>query len=401
MGRVDRLRRFWTGDDLEQRSIDSFTDYPGLTEQLLSVQNARSGPWPKLGIREALAIPAYGRAVGLIASLVGALPLRSYYDGALETPTPRILARPDPFQLARDFYFGVAWNMASRGTAILYAAALDVDRSPISILNLPTSECQIDWDDRRVERVVKWRDKPLSSERVRIVRLYADPESAWGLGPLQMTGAAISAAAEADEWSARYFHESGVIATHLHSQAKLTDSEADAIQTRWIDKRSSVRVTSGGLLTASPLTTNPKEAQLLDARQFARGEASVLFGMAGKLLEYAGDGSSLTYQNVGELLTEFVRITLAPLYLAPIEAAMTDLIVRRRTARFDVDELQRADIRTRYDVHAIAIDKGIYPAEYAAVLEGIRPGAANTAPIPAAGPAPAIPDGVSSGARTI
>jgi HK97 family phage portal protein len=339
--------------------------------------------------------------VQLIASLIGSLPMGSYYDGARETPTARILARPDPFQLGRDFYFGVAWNMASRGTAVLYAAAVDGDNEPLSILNLPTSEVQIDWDDRQIERVVTWRGRRLDSSRVRIVRLNAIPGTAWGEGPLQLTGAAISAAAEADEWAARYFHESGVTATHLHSQAKLTDAEAAAIRDRWIEKTSAVRVTSGGLMTASPLGTAPRDAQLLDARMHARGEAAVMFGIPGKLLEYAEQGSSLTYQNVGDLMTEFVRTTLAPLYLSPIEDSMTDFIVRRRTARFDLSELQRADPKTRFDIHAIAIDKGIYPAEYAAVLEGIQPGSIQTAPVAPAGEQPAIPAGVSSGARTI
>lgn len=401
VGKVETLRRFWSGTDLAQRSIDSFTDAPGLTEQLLAVQGMRVVPWQKLGIREALSVPAFGRAVGLIASLVGALPIRTYYDGVLESPTDRVVARPDPFQLGRDFYFGVGWNMASRGTAILYAAALDVDGEPLSILNLPTRECQIDWDDRQVERVVTWRGRELSPARVRIVRLYADPESAWGLGPLQMTGAAVTAAAEADEWAARYFAESGVAAVHLHSQAKLLDSEAEAIRQRWIEKTSAVRVTSGGVMTAAPLGTPPKDAQLLDARMHGRGEAAVMFGMPGKLLEYAESGSSLTYQNVGDLMTDFARTTLAPSYLSPIEDAITDFVVRRRTARFDLDDLQRADPKTRFDIHAIAIAQGIYDAEYAAIQEGIKPGAGATAPVPAAGQRPAIPDGYGMGARTI
>lgn len=401
MGLRGRLVEFWTGRDLATRAIDSFLDQPGLTDQLLAVQGLRTSPWRQLGIREALSIPGYGRAVQLIASLVGSLPLRSYYDGALETIAPRIVARPDPWISARDFKYGVAWNMASRGTAILYAAAVDADGEPLSILNLPTEECAIDWDDRRIERRVTWRGRELAPGRVRILRLDPIPGEAWGSGPLQRTGAAISAAAEADEWAARYFAESGVIATHLHSQAKLTDNEADAIRRRWIENGSSVRVTSGGVLTASPLTTSPKDAQLHDARMFGRGEASVIFGIPGKLLEYAMAGSSLTYQNVGDLMTDLVRSTLAPLYLTPIEEAITDLLVRRRVVRFDVAELQRADPQTRYAIHAIAIDKGIYDAQYAAVQEGIAPGAANVAPVSAPGPVPSIPDGYGAGSRTI
>lgn len=401
VGAFDQLARFVFGRDLEARSIDSFADSPGLTEQLAAAQGIRLTPWRARGIREALGTPAIGRAVELIASLVGQLPLRSYYDGQLETPSPRIVARPDPFQSSRDFKFGIAWNMASRGTAVLYAAAVDNERVPLSILNLPIHECQIEWDARKIERVVKWRGRELERERVRVIRLDAVPGEAWGSGPLQRTGAAVSAAVEADEWAARFFAENGVTATHLHSQAKLTSDEADAIADRWKEKTSSVRVTSGGVLTAAPLGTTPRDAQLMDARMFGRGEAAVMFGMPGKLLEYAMSGSSLTYQNIGELLTEFARVTLIPLYLAPIEETLTDFLVRRRTVVFDVDQLQRPDPKTRFEIHKTAIETGIYDAEYAAIQEGIRPGSGATAPVPAAGPRPDVPDGFGTGARVI
>lgn len=126
-----------------------------------------------------------------------------------------------------------------------------------------------------------------------------------------------------------------------------------------------------------------------------------MFGMPGKLLEYAMSGSSLTYENVGDLMTEFARTTLAPLYLTPIEEAITDFVVRRRTVRFDLGELQRADPRTRFDIHKIAIDSGIYDAAYAAMSEGITGGSLTTAPVAAAGPRPEVPDGQGAGARTI
>lgn len=399
-GPIGRLRSWLTGADLELRAIDSFVDHPGLTEQLLAAQGLRSSPWRAVGVRDALSVPGIGRAVGMLASLAGALPMRSYYQGVLESPTPRIVARPDPFQSARDFVFGTVWNMASRGTAVWYAASV-VEGRPTSILNLPTFEVQVDWDDRRVERVVKWRGRELDSERVRIIRLYPIPGEAYGQGPLQLTGAAVSAAVEADEWAARYFLESGVTATHLHSQAKLLDAEADEIAQRWVDSKRSVKVTSGGVMTAAVLGTSPRDAQLHEARMFARGEAAVMFGIPGKLLEYALAGSSLTYENVGDLMTELARTTLAPLYLTPIEDALSDFLVRDRTVRFDLDDLQRADPKTRFDIHAIAIDKGIYPADYAAVLEGIKPGSLDTAPQAPAGPLPSIPAGDGAGSRVI
>ena len=302
---------------------------------------------------------------------------------------------------ARDFRFGTAWNLAARGTAIWYAGQVDVDRNPLSILNLPTQECALEWDELHVDRIVTWRGRKLDTARTRILRLEPVPGELWGQGPLQRVGAAVSAAAEADDWAARYFLESGVTATHLHSAAKLTDAEADAIRDRWVDSVSSVRVTSGGVLSSAALGASPKDSQLIDARLHGRGDAAVMWGIPGKLLEYAQSGTSLTYQNVGDLMTELVRETLAPLYLTPIEDALTDFMVRRRTCRFDVGELQRADPKTRWDIHAIASTIGAYTGDDAAVMEGIKPGSPSTAPVPAAGPRPSLPAGGGSGARNI
>lgn len=405
MGLLDRMARLMGDSELlTTRSIDSFSSMPGLTEQLLYAQGLRSQPWRAMTPRDALTVPAYQRAVTLIAGLMGGLPLQSYRNGALENPTPRIVARPDPFQIARNFLFGIGWNMASRGEAVLYAAGVDGDGEPVSILNLPLHELQVEWwDDSQLERRWSWRGRELARERVRHIPYILQPGELRGVGPLQLTGAALSVAVEADEWAARYFGEGGIVATHLHSESRLSDKEADAIRDRWIEQRSSVRVTSGGLLTAATLGADPKQLQLVESRLHSRGEAAVAFGIPGKLLEYAAQGSSLTYENVGDLLTEFARATLSPMYLVPVEQSITDLLVRSRTVRFDLMELLRPDPKTRFDIHAIAIDKGIYPPEYAAQVEGIVPGAASTAPIPAAGPSPSVPAATSAaaGARTI
>lgn len=380
---------------LATRAIDSFADEPGLTEQLLAVQGLRTTPYRTFGIRDALSIPAYLRSVQLIAGLIGGLPMLAYRNGELMTPTPRIVARPDPFQIVRNFLFGVGWNIASRGEAILYAAALDADGEPLSILNLPTHEVTVEWaDESQLVKSWSWRGRRLAPDRVRHVPYICPPGELRGVGPLQLTGAAVSAAVEADEWAARYFGESGLTSTHLHSEAKLTDKEADTIKERWIAGVSSVRVTSGGVMSSTQLGTSPHDAQLIEARMHARGEAAVAFGIPGKLLEYASAGSSLTYENVGELMTDFARSTLAPMYLVPIEQSITDFLVRSMTVRFDLDELLRPDPRTRFDIHAIAIDKGIYPAAYAAQVEGIAGGDPATAPVPAPGP---IPSGIPSG----
>lgn len=397
MGKKRRRRDLAGGPpELSTRSIDSFADAPGLTEQLLAIQGMRDVPYRTMSVRQALSVPAVMHSVQLIAGIIGSLPMLAYRNGVQMNPTPRLVARPDPFTTVRGFLFGTGWNMAARGEAIHYAAAVDADEAALTILNLPLAEVQVDWDERQLERTYTWRGRALDAARVRHIRLFDIPGELRGLGPLQLMGAALSVAAEADEWAARYFGEGGLTAVHLHSEAKLTDAEADAIKARWIERTSAVRVTSGGVMTAAPLGIAPAEAQLVESRMHSRGEMAVAFGIPGKLMEYSAAGSSLTYQNVGDVMTDFARQTLSPMYLVPIEQAMTDFLTRSTVARFDLAELLRADPKTRYGIHQVAIASGIYPAEYAAAAEGVIPGASGTMPAPAPGD---VPDGLPSAAN--
>lgn len=403
MGLADRLARFLGDDQLLTREIDPGAE-PGLTEQLLYVQGIRSQPWRALSVQEALTIPAVFRANHLVASLVASIPLRTYQAGALLDPAPRLIARPDPFTSRRRFMYGLGWYLASRGEAILYAAAVEADRrQALSLLNLPLKEVDVEWaDDRQLEKKYTWRGRVLDPWRVRHLAYVMEPDELRGRGPLQLVGAALGAAAEADEWAARYFGEGGLTAVHLHSETKLLDEEAEKIRERWISTRSAVRVTSGGVMTAEPLGTPPAEAQLIEARLHNRGEVAVMYGIPGKLLEYGAPGSSLTYQNVGEVMTEYARTTWSPTFGTEIEEALTDFLPRSMTARFDLDDLQRADVRTRYDVHAIAIANNIYDAAHAAQEEGVVPGDPDRAPVPAPGPEPTgLPSAQAAGVARV
>lgn len=363
---------------LETRAIDSFEDAPGLTEQLLAVQGLRTVPFRQLGIREILEIPAQWRAVNLIAGLVGSFGMLAYRDGARLEPTPPRIARPDPFTDPREFYGGSAWNFATRGEFIWYHAALDLNERPLSLLNLPLAEVHVDWaDDSHIQKTYRWRDRQLKPSRVTHKMKSLEPGALRGMGPLQMCGAALSAAAEADQWAARYFSEGGLTAVHLHSEAKLSDAEADAIRSRWIERRGTVRVTSGGVVQTTDVGVSAEDAQLLSARLHSRGDAAVMWGIPAKLLEYTESGSSLTYQNVGDVMTEFIRQELAPGYIEPIEQAMSDLQPRSIVTRMETRAVQRADPETRWGIHKIATEIGAYDAAYVRTDEGIEIDGAN------------------------
>src|SRR4029077_10136651 len=115
------------------------------------------------------------------------------------------------------------------------------------------------------------------------------------------------------------------------------------------------RIIDDAIEDIQEFNTNVQGAQMLDARQHNNGDAARMFGVPGVLIEYATAGSSLTYQNISEVFTLFVKTCLQPNYLEPIEQAMSDLLPRTMKAEFNVAGFQRADQKTRWETYNLAV----------------------------------------------
>ena len=91
-----RARQAGALERTQTRAIDSFTNHPGLTEQLLAVQGLHNRPWRVASLREAMGVPSNFRAITLISNTVGSLAMEAYRKGVLldSEDTPRIVQRP-------------------------------------------------------------------------------------------------------------------------------------------------------------------------------------------------------------------------------------------------------------------------------------------------------------------
>lgn len=383
------------------RSIDSFTTFPGLSEQLLAVQGLVPRPWRAPSIREALGVPAIFGAVSLIRNLTGSMSMRALRN-EIELPPddrPRIIVRPDPFCIPREFYGGTAYNLATRGEAWWWVAARDGEGAPLSLLNIPPHEVTVEQnlEDLRYP-VIRWRNVVIDRDDIRQLVYSREPGALRGYGPLQACGAAISVAVEAQEWAANFFAEDGgypslIIksALELGEDPETGVNEADILREQWMNKpHNTPRVIDPGIESVDEFGTNSQGAQMLGARAYQDGQVAVMFNIPGPILEYVMSGSTITYQNVGTEFEKLLRQCLRPNYLEAIEQTMTDLVPRTTVARFNTAALTLADVKTRYDTYAVGIDKGIIDAEEARRFEGLAPGDVENAAVPFSPPA-AIP----------
>ncbi len=93
--------------------------------------------------------------------------------------------------------------------------------------------------------------------------------------------------------------------------------------------------------------------------------------------------------------TSCTAATVIPLYLAPIEAAWSDLVPRTTTVRFDLAELNRLDVQARYDTYKIAVDLGVATADDIARREGLAADRASNALTPT--PTPPVDTSIPRG----
>jgi HK97 family phage portal protein len=324
---------------------------------------------------------------------VGTFTLDAFFKGELVPPDqrPRLIVRPNPFSTLRDFLRESAFSMAAHGEGWWWTAARDADNLALSVIPVPVREVRVEGNDW-LNPTIKWRGSTKTSDMSQLV-LMKEIGARRGHGPLQLCGAAISAAVESQEWAANFYADGGHPPIVLHSEIELEKWEAVALREAWVDTPPNMpQVTSGGV-DAKEIGTNEGAAQMLETRNFNAGEAARMFGIPGPLLEFSRGGSSLTYTNIATLMDQLVRQCLLPNYLEPMEQALTDLLPRNWTTRFNVDAILRADIQTRFNVYKTGIESGVLTVETAQQMEGLVPGSVENAPVPYSPPA-AIPAGL-------
>jgi HK97 family phage portal protein len=394
MGVLDEFRDFGRMlRGLPPSDIQARSDFPSWDAQVAAFHGLPQ-PWQIASPDEALSVPAIFRAVTLIANTVGMLNLEVYRNRTLLIDDiPKVVTRPNPLSTPRVFFRDTAFYMATRGEAWWWIARRDSDGIPISLYPIPPWEITVEQNpDNRLEPTVKWLNKTIDLDNLRHITYMPDHQGLRGEGPLQKCGAAVSVSVEADSWAANWY--AGSIPSIVgETDMDLSPEDAKRLDKQWNEKPSNLPRWLPLGIKMRDFGFDPAKAQLTETRHYNDGQAAVMFGIPGSLLEYSMPGSSLTYQNVEGEYMKFVRTCLQPNYLEPIEQEMSDLLTRSTTARFNTNEVQRADIKTRSEVYKNLTDAGV-PGEAAGQIVGFEtldPNPSNVAPVPVSPPL-AIPD---------
>lgn len=365
------------------------SEFPSFDEQLATIQKRSSSrTWRAPSVGEALGVPAIFGAVSLIANTVGSLSLEAFRQGSAlpDDQRPRLIIRPNPKSTPRAFFRDTSYYLATRGEAWWWVAARDVDDAPMSLYPVPPWEITVAQNDQnRMRPTITWGNRVIPNEDIRQITYLPSHDGLRGLGPLQLCGAAVSVTVEAQEWAANFY--SGSLPSVIgKTDQDMSEEELKLMDAQWLEKPPNMPrwLTNGLDLSESPF--DAQKAQLTESRQHQVGEAARMFSMPGALIEYQMGGSSLTYQNQSDIWNDFQRRCLSPHYLEPIEQEISDLLTRATVARFNLDQLLRADPKARAEVYEKLVPIGVMSVEEAREREGYAPGAVDYAPVPLAPP---------------
>lgn len=337
--------------------------------------------------RTALALPAFYRGVSLIAGMGSQLTLGAW-RGEENVDNP-FVRKPDPWRSGRSFIARTLTCLTLHGNAY-WRKYYDAAGTGIAALEvIDPNTVSVKWNKgvktyTYTLRGVVYRDRPATE--IEHLWFLEVPGLSAGLGPVQACRAALEGITDLREYADNWFNSTDQPSGVLTTDQRLLPDEAAQYKKAWYTRDAtdttvgpSLRVLGAGLSYA-PYFLKPEDAQWLEAQSWGVLDIARLLGLPGDYVLAAVEGSNLTYANLEMIDAQFLRTTLFPLYLAPIEEALSRCLPRGQEARFDASALLRPDAKTRAEMDNIYVPLGVYDADHVRTREGIPGRAPKTAP---------------------
>ena len=138
-----------------------------------------------------------------------------------------------------------------------------------------------------------------------------------------------------------------------------------------------------------------------EARSYGATVAARILGIPAAMLHVETSGATITYTNPAGAMEELTKTTIVPGYLAPIEAHWSELVAGPTSVRFDLNDMQRADLAARAAIYAAFVGMGALTTAEVRAAEGWSPMAQDTAHAFDATPADENAAGVAATAQEV
>lgn len=333
--------------------------------------------------RTSLSLGEVFRAVQILTTSVGQIPMEAEKRGQTLDRTPPLVRKPDVNMSRSEWLSTVVMSLAYTGNAFLLRQA-GPDGATVNLPILNPRAVHIEQHPE-TKRLTYWHDgnryTPREVEHIKF--LPPMPGSLYGTGPIQAAQSSMRSSLDMSNYMSRWFIDSGQPSGILKSSQKLDPGTATRLRNSWngldengdriatTDNPSGIKVLDADTNYQSVLIS-PKDAMWIEAQQFTTTQLARLFGLPTSLMLIGVEGSSQTYSNVEQEWLSFVRFTLMG-YLRPIEESLSAITPNGQTIRFNTEALLRTDTTTRYNAHAVALSNGFMTVNEVRKLEGLPP----------------------------
>lgn len=320
----------------------------------------------------ALGVPAIYRGVTLIADAIGALGLHSYRNGRIVKPTPQILIKPNPQETRIETISAMAASLILDGNYIAVLGERGANGLPDFFYPVAIDRVNLNRIDGRI--VYRIDEQVYEADDILHIKNFTLPGEFFGRGIVETQKQAIGKEIAINEYASRYF-DGGVNPTAVIKSGNpdLTQEEADALKTAWLSMYSG-RNRQPAVLNSTTdfeiLSSNAQESQLIEAQIQGLTEAANILGLPAYYL--GAPNSSRTYANVEQENLQLVRWSIQPI-AERIEQALSELLVRGQTAKFNYDTLLRTDTLSRYQAHAVGLTNGFLTVDEVRDMENRDP----------------------------
>lgn len=340
----DALRRT-EHRDAPEPSFDPLTGLPILTGSGM------------IGERGALALPAFFRAVSLKADLISTLPLYALEDGQRLTQQPDIIEQPDPNEDRTVTLMRLVTSLILRGNGFALLGGHDDLGFPRTGRAIAT-----DWVSYQANRdgsfTMLVNGTPVAPHQLLHARGFALAGEPFGMSKVGLFRRTLGNVDMLEEFTGNYYRDnvtpSGVI---KNTGEDLSVDEQKRLKAQWIAMQRGNRepVVLNRDIGYETIPMSADDAQFIETKIRSLTDVANMVGVPGYFI--GAEQSSMTYSNV-----ESEGLNLSKLYLrqelVSIERAFTALLPAGIEAKFDLDDLHRADTKTIFEQLNIGLTAG-------------------------------------------
>ncbi|ASJ59386.1 phage portal protein [Sinorhizobium meliloti] len=342
---------------------------------------------------KAMQLDAVWACVNLIANSIKTLPCLVYKDDGVTVDRESQLYEllhdmPNFDDTAADFWAMVAMCLCLDGN---FFAEKKMRGSSLSSLipfdPLCVEVCRDDRNARyyevteRVNGRGKGGKRKISAENMLHIRGALLPGCDRGLSPISVERNVIGNALSGEKASGRMF-KNGLLGTTLLSSDQILKPEqrkqiSDTLtQFAGAEKAGGVTILEAGL-TPHSLNINPKDAQMLESRQYSVEQICRIFGVPPVMIGHAANGTTTWGSGIEQLILQFTKTCLVPMLRSIESAIYRDLLTpqtRKTTVvKFSIEGLLRGDSAARADFLSKMVTNGIYTPNEARSYENKAP----------------------------